>query len=254
MRTMDALSLRYNSSHSTDRAQACAGDSHASSGIDVACPTTQRVLAIASPHESPEDSWPPSSTGTGTFHRNQQYSVTAITTSTGTIAERYAYTAYGQPTILDASASVLSASAISNRYTYAGREWDATLGLQHFRARRMSPSAGRFLGRDPIKYRKQDVHLYEFVSSSPSRKTDPFGLFAPDDDKTIDDYLEEWFEQSIFQNSRNKAATLAVLKRMLNIGCRGVVTVQLGYFNLEWLKTQTYCYSTFERIWSRFET
>jgi hypothetical protein len=46
----------------------------------------------------------------------------------------------------------------------------------------MSPSAGRFLGRDPIKYRKQDVHLYEFVSSSPSRKTDPFGLFAPDDD------------------------------------------------------------------------
>jgi hypothetical protein len=34
---------------------------------------------------------------------------------------------------------------------------------------------------------------------------------------------------------------------LLNIGCRGVVTVQLGYFNLEWLKTQTCCYSTFER-------
>jgi RHS repeat-associated protein len=86
------------------------------------------------------------------YHRNHQYSITAVTTSTGSIAERYAYTAYGQPTILDASASVLSSSAINNRYTYTGREWDATLGLHHFRARWMSPSAGRFLSRDPIGY------------------------------------------------------------------------------------------------------
>ena len=90
--------------------------------------------------------------GTDSYHRNQQYSVAAVTTSTGSIAERYAYTAYGQPTILDASASVLSSSAINNRYTYTGREWDATLGLHHFRARWMSPSAGRFLRRDPIEY------------------------------------------------------------------------------------------------------
>jgi RHS repeat-associated protein len=86
------------------------------------------------------------------FHRNQQYSITAVTTSAGSIAERYAYTAYGLPTILDSSASVLSSSAINNRYTYTGREWDATLGLHHFRARWMSPSAGRFLTRDPIGY------------------------------------------------------------------------------------------------------
>jgi RHS repeat-associated protein len=93
------------------------------------------------------------------FHRNHQYSVTAVTTSTGAIAERYAYSAYGQPTILDASASVLSSSAINNRYTYTGREWDATLGLHHFRARWMSPSAGRFLGRDPIEY-VESTNLY----------------------------------------------------------------------------------------------
>jgi RHS repeat-associated protein len=86
------------------------------------------------------------------FHRNHQYSVTAITTSAGAISERYAYTAYGQPTILNASGTVISATTLSNRYTYTGREWDATLGLHHFRARWMSPSAGRFLGRDPIGY------------------------------------------------------------------------------------------------------
>jgi hypothetical protein len=127
MRTMGALSIRYNSSHSTDRVLACAGDSHASSGIDVACPTTQRVFAIASPHELHGSSSPSSSTGTSSFCCNHQYSITAVTTSAGAVTERYAYTAYGLPTILDASASVLSASAISNRYSYTGREWDATL-------------------------------------------------------------------------------------------------------------------------------
>jgi RHS repeat-associated protein len=101
------------------------------------------------------------------FHRNQQYSVTAVTTSTGSIAERYAYTAYGQPTILDASASVLSSSAINNRYTYTGREWDATLGLHHFRARWINPIAGRFLVRDPIGLWDYQ-NLYCYVRNSAS--------------------------------------------------------------------------------------
>jgi RHS repeat-associated protein len=109
------------------------------------------------------------------FHRNQQYSITAITTSTGAISERYAYTAYGQPTILDASASVLSSSAINNRYTYTGREWDATIALHHFRARWMSPNAGRFLSRDPIRYRS-GLNMYQYARSSPFVFIDPSGL------------------------------------------------------------------------------
>ena len=72
----------------------------------------------------------PTSTSTVHFyHRNHQYSVNAITTSTGAIAERYAYTAYGQPTILNASGTVISATTLSNRYTYTGREWDATRAI-----------------------------------------------------------------------------------------------------------------------------
>jgi RHS repeat-associated protein len=115
----------------------------------------------------------PTSTSTVHFyHRNHQYSVTAITTSAGSIAERYAYSAYGQPTILDASASVLSSSAINNRYTYTGREWDQTLDLHHFRARWMSPSAGRFLTRDPIGYVDGGNLYANFLRLS---KVDPSG-------------------------------------------------------------------------------
>jgi RHS repeat-associated protein len=107
------------------------------------------------------------------YHRNQQYSITAVTTSSGSVAERYAYTAYGQPTILDSSGSVLSSSAINNRYTYTGREWDQTLGLYHFRARWMSGLAGRFMGRDAIGYEGSEWGLYEFVDSNPCDRLDP---------------------------------------------------------------------------------
>ena len=119
----------------------------------------------------------PTSTSTVHFyHRNHQYSVTAVTTSAGSIAERYAYTAYGQPTILDASASVLSSSAINNRYTYTGREWDATLGLHHFRARWMSPSAGRFLTRDPMGFDGGSLNIQEYCHSKPFIYIDPTGM------------------------------------------------------------------------------
>jgi RHS repeat-associated protein len=111
------------------------------------------------------------------YHRNQQYSITAMTTSTGAVAERYAYTAYGQPTILNASGSPIGnqQSQIANRFTYTGREWDETLGLHHFRARWMSPLAGRFLGRDPIGYSDgYNMFMLQFFLSS----TDPTGLYT----------------------------------------------------------------------------
>jgi len=86
------------------------------------------------------------------FHRNQQYSVYALTDSSGNVSERYAYTAYGQPTFLNASATVQTSSAANNRYTYTGREWDQTIGLTHFRARWISGVVGRFISRDSIGY------------------------------------------------------------------------------------------------------
>jgi RHS repeat-associated protein len=106
-------------------------------------------------------------------HRNQQYSVTAITNSSAGVVERYAYQAYGEPTILDASASVLSSSSISNRYTYTGREWDGTIGLYHFRARWMSGLTGRFLTRDPIGYEDGPVLYGAYFGLN---STDPEGL------------------------------------------------------------------------------
>ena len=108
------------------------------------------------------------------YHRGQQYSITALTDSSGNVTERYAYTAYGTPTITDGAGVTLTTSADSNRYTYTGREWDETLSLYHFRARIYDSASGRFLGRDPVGYVDgMSLHGVYFALSL----VDPFGYF-----------------------------------------------------------------------------
>ncbi|WP_153558974.1 RHS repeat-associated core domain-containing protein [Roseimaritima sediminicola] len=109
------------------------------------------------------------------YHRNQQYSVTALTDTTGSIAERYAYDAYGKLTVTDGSGNSISGSAYGNRYTYTGREWDGELGLYYFRARMYSPESGRFVSRDPIGY-EDGQNLYE--NSFRLVGVDPTGLLV----------------------------------------------------------------------------
>ncbi len=88
-------------------------------------------------------------TATWRYQSNQQYSITAVTTSSGSVAERY---------------------------TYTGREWDATLELYHFRARWMTGLAGRLMGRDPIGFEGSEWGLYEFIDNRPLEDLDPLGL------------------------------------------------------------------------------
>ena len=115
-------------------------------------------------------------TGTGSsryYHRTQQYSITALTDANANVTERYAYTAYGTPTITDGAGATLTTSADNNRYMYTGREWDETLSLYHFRARMYDAFSGRFLARDPIGFvNGSSLYRSYFIISL----TDPTGL------------------------------------------------------------------------------
>ena len=166
------------------------------------------------------------------YHRNQQYSITAMTTSTGAVAERYAYTAYGQPTICNASGSPIGnqQSQIANRFTYTGREWDETLGLHHFRARWMSPIAGRFLERDPLQLITTTIGKYS-IDFAPS-KVDPSRLFSVDLKTTVVDqscfgcgnfqsYIETKLENVKDPISDTRSEPVAfVVQKMVQIRCQ----------------------------------
>ncbi len=109
------------------------------------------------------------------YHRNQQYSVVALTNASAAIIERYAYTAYGMPTITNASGTLLPVGSVDNRYLYTGREWDQTLAMYHYRARMYDSQLGRFASRDPIGF-KGGVNYFEYVRSSPMNYVDFLGL------------------------------------------------------------------------------
>jgi RHS repeat-associated protein len=125
--------------------------------------------------DEPVMRWQTSNSTPVYYHRNQQYSVTALTDSTGAVLERYAYSAYGVPTIANASGTVLTSSAHNNRYLYTGREWDNDIQQYHYRARMYDASLGRFCSRDPIGY-EGGPSVYLYVLGRVLDFVDPSGL------------------------------------------------------------------------------
>jgi RHS repeat-associated protein len=97
----------------------------------------------------------------------------ALTNSSGLVASRYAYTAYGEQTLLNFTGAAQDFSTYGNRYSYTGREWDNDLKLHYFRARWYDADAGRFMGRDPLGF-VDGMSLYRgyFANSM----LDPYGF------------------------------------------------------------------------------
>ena len=131
------------------------------------------------------------------YHRNQQYSVVALTNSSAAIVERYAYSAYGVPTITNAAGTLLPVGSVDNRYLFTGREWDQTLSLYHYRARMYDAYLGRFASRNPIGF-IAGPNFYGYVRNSPLRHVDPLGFqeYGPNGEM----FGEEWaYEDEINQ-------------------------------------------------------
>lgn len=116
------------------------------------------------------------------YHQNALWSIAAVTNAGGSVVERYAYDAYGRPTITDGAGSAVPLnswgtphSAIDNQYMFTGRQLDEETGLYFYRARYYDVGKGRFLQRDPLGY-DAGMNLYAYVHDNPVNATDPTGL------------------------------------------------------------------------------
>jgi RHS repeat-associated protein len=109
------------------------------------------------------------------YSRNQQFSITALTDSSGVVKERYAYDAHGRTTIMAPNGSLRTSSSLDNPFAYTGRFLHNDLGLMFYRARYYDPGTGEFVSRDPLEY-VNGMSLYRayFIQS----RVDPNGLKA----------------------------------------------------------------------------
>jgi RHS repeat-associated protein len=111
--------------------------------------------------------------------QDANYNVTALFDNSGSVVERYVYDPFGQVTTLDAGWTERSSgSQFAWLYLHQGGRFDSVSGLYHFRHRDYSPTLGRWISLDPIRYEAGDVNLYRFVFNAPTVFTDPSGQIA----------------------------------------------------------------------------
>jgi RHS repeat-associated protein len=114
-----------------------------------------------------------------TFYYQQDHegSVTHLTDENGNVIEKYRYDVFGAPTILDPDGvTVRTASIVSNRFLFTGREYNALFGFYEYRARAYHPSLGRFMSEDPKLFDAGDYNLFRYCHNDPIDFTDPMGL------------------------------------------------------------------------------
>jgi RHS repeat-associated protein len=106
--------------------------------------------------------------------------VTSITDSNNNIVQSYQYDSFGN--IVNQTGSTPNGGqALTQPYTYTGREYDPETGLYYYRARYYDPKIGRFLQEDPV----WDVNLYPYVGNNPLNWVDPWGLTQEDIDNAL---------------------------------------------------------------------
>ncbi|HVT05226.1 MAG TPA: RHS repeat-associated core domain-containing protein [Thermoanaerobaculia bacterium] len=93
-------------------------------------------------------------------------SVTLLNDAGGAVKNGYVYDAWG--------VSRSETENFSQPFRYTARE-SGEAGTLFYRARYLSPSTGRFLSEDPLRY-GASRHFYSYVNGNPMLYTDPLGL------------------------------------------------------------------------------
>ncbi len=104
--------------------------------------------------------------------QDPNWNVVALADTNGDVQERYAYGAYGGPTILTPSFTTRANSTYGWETLYAGYRFDEEAGLYRVRHRVLRPELG-WLARDPVA---SDLKLYRYVRNNPTIYVDPSGL------------------------------------------------------------------------------
>jgi RHS repeat-associated protein len=111
--------------------------------------------------------------------QDANWNVTAMLTSTGTVANRFVYDPYGKGTVYDTNWNLQGALSTTWVYYFQGGRFDGITGLYNFRNRDYSPTLGRWVQEDPARYNAGVEDLYGYENDRPVTLSDPMGLKSP---------------------------------------------------------------------------
>lgn len=113
---------------------------------------------------------------------NTQGDVSAILDSSGKLAASYDYDAWGNCTVYDSSAKVLTdptSIANLNPLRYRGYYYDAETGFYYLQSRYYDPAICRFINADGLFTDGfVGANLFAYCANNPVNTTDPTGNFA----------------------------------------------------------------------------
>ena len=109
--------------------------------------------------------------------QDANWNTIAIVSTSGTVQERYRYSAYGMPTFMNSSFMPIALDGSYQWETlYAAYRWNRESGIYFVRRRDLNSTLGAWLTRDPIGYAATSPNLYDYGDSSPASIIDPLGL------------------------------------------------------------------------------
>jgi len=111
---------------------------------------------------------------------------------------RYDYEAFG---LLYAAGPPI---AISQPYTFTGRQYDDETDLMYFRHRMLCPRNGVFESRDALGYGAGSTALYRYAKSLPTMHVDPMGLYTLD--KATCCVIDDWVAGNLEMIQRHSDA------------------------------------------------
>jgi len=137
----------------------------------------------------------------------RDFAVTDAETGETSVVNHIAYDSFGN------KANETNA-AVDCLFGFTGRPLDEVTGLQNNLNRWYDASTGRWMSKDPVGFEGKDANAYRYVGNSPTRSSDPSGLFMGLEG--MGGYIKKWQREAA---DKEFAANLENLKNELLACC-----------------------------------
>jgi RHS repeat-associated protein len=136
--------------------------------------------------------------------QDTNFNVVTLADNGGTVVERFAYDPFGVRTVYSPDYLTVrtDGSDYDFQYGFQGFRYDPVSGLYFPQLRPYSPTLGRPIQVDMLRFSAGDVNFYRWEGNSPVNLTDPTGLVVTTAKISLANYFLEFYSQIYYANSK----------------------------------------------------